>query len=69
MNVITEYLYGAYGSNLNKDQMSFRCPNAKAVTSYELKGHALKFRGVADVEEASQLLLCPTRAKELRSFY
>ena len=31
MNVITEYLYGAYGSNLNKDQMSYRCPNAKAV--------------------------------------
>tara|TARA_R110002020_G_scaffold463243_1_gene683234 strand:- start:417 stop:923 length:507 start_codon:yes stop_codon:yes gene_type:complete len=53
MNVITEYLYGAYGSNLNKDQMSYRCPNAKAVASYELKGHALKFRGVADVEEAS----------------
>ncbi len=50
MNTITEYLYGAYGSNLNKDQMEFRCKNATPVESYTLKGHALKFRGVADVE-------------------
>ena len=52
--VITDYLYGAYGSNLNKDQMRFRCPNAKPIASYELKGHALKFRGVADVECAEK---------------
>ena len=50
MNTITEYLYGAYGSNLNKDQMSYRCPDAEPVSSCELKGHELKFRGVADVE-------------------
>ena len=52
--VITDYLYGAYGSNLNKDQMRFRCPYAKPVASYDLEGHALKFRGVADVESAER---------------
>jgi gamma-glutamylcyclotransferase (GGCT)/AIG2-like uncharacterized protein YtfP len=52
--VITDYLYGAYGSNLNKDQMTLRCPSAKPVASYELKGHLLKFRGVADVECAAK---------------
>tara|TARA_R110000851_G_scaffold131282_1_gene265111 strand:+ start:1262 stop:1789 length:528 start_codon:yes stop_codon:yes gene_type:complete len=52
--VITDYLYGAYGSNLNKDQMRIRCPSANPVASYDLKGHALKFRGVADVECAAK---------------
>jgi len=51
---ITEYLYGAYGSNLNKTQMKVRCPNAKVIGSCEISGHALKFRGVADVETADQ---------------
>jgi gamma-glutamylcyclotransferase (GGCT)/AIG2-like uncharacterized protein YtfP len=50
MKKITEYLYGAYGSNLNKDQMTFRCPNAEPVDGYGLDGYALKFRGVADIE-------------------
>tara|TARA_R110002096_G_scaffold69893_1_gene167666 strand:- start:215 stop:739 length:525 start_codon:yes stop_codon:yes gene_type:complete len=57
--VITDYLYGAYGSNLNKDQMRFRCPYAKPVASYDLEGHALKFRGVADVESAERKSTVP----------
>jgi len=51
--VITDYLYGAYGSNLNKDQMRFRCPKATPVASYGLDGYALKFRGVADIQEST----------------
>lgn len=37
--------YFAYGSNLNKTRMSFRCPNAKAIGKYKLKGYRLTFRG------------------------
>jgi hypothetical protein len=33
------------GSNLNFEQMSYRCPTAKAVGSAILKGYQLLFRG------------------------
>lgn len=42
--------YFAYGSNLNKEQMKFRCPDAKVVGSLILPKARLMFRGVADVE-------------------
>lgn len=42
-------LYFAYGSNLNKEQMKYRCPKARQVTSATLDGYRLVFRGVADV--------------------
>jgi len=42
-------LYMAYGSNLNKDQMRYRCPTARAVGSAMIYGHELVFRGVADI--------------------
>lgn len=45
------YLYGAYGSNLNRAQMSYRCPEALSCETIELDNHALRFRGVADIEE------------------
>lgn len=45
-----DYLYGAYGSNLNMDQMSFRCPNAEPLGSLILKGWSLQFRSVADMQ-------------------
>lgn len=38
-------LYIAYGSNLNLEQMAYRCPTAKAVGVSELKDHRLLFRG------------------------
>lgn len=47
-----QYLYGAYGSNMNLIQMSYRCPNAKPVGSVFVNGFTLKFRGVADIEHS-----------------
>ncbi len=37
--------YIAYGSNLNVEQMAFRCPSAKAVGTAVLENHTLFFRG------------------------
>ena len=37
--------YLAYGSNLNKAQMGFRCPGAKAVGTAVLGNYALMFKG------------------------
>lgn len=38
-------LYIAYGSNLNTDQMSWRCPTAKPIAVATLKDHQLVFQG------------------------
>ena len=38
-------LYVAYGSNLNKGQMKYRCPTAKYVGTGELQGYELQFKG------------------------
>ncbi|WP_346914213.1 gamma-glutamylcyclotransferase family protein [Clostridium sp.] len=47
-------LYGAYGSNMNLEQMSHRCPKAKIVGTGTLEGYKLTFRGrykgVANIE-------------------
>ena len=45
-----DYLYGAYGSNLNIGQMSIRCPDAWPLGSFNLIGWKLVFRNVADIE-------------------
>ena len=37
--------YLAYGSNLNVNQMSFRCPGAKIIGTAMLKGWQLLFKG------------------------
>lgn len=37
--------YISYGSNLNKEQMKYRCPGAKAVAVTMLKNHRLVFQG------------------------
>jgi len=42
--------YFAYGSNLNVEQMKFRCPKAKLIKTAHLPDWRLVFRGVADVE-------------------
>ena len=47
-------LYLAYGSNLNKKQMSRRCPNAKPVGSVILKGFKLEFRRVATIKHTKK---------------
>lgn len=48
-------LYIAYGSNLNVDQMRYRCPGARVAGVSEMKNHWLTFRGnshtgVANIE-------------------
>lgn len=37
--------YIAYGSNLNREQMRYRCPSAVAVGTGMLEGYELSFRG------------------------
>jgi gamma-glutamylcyclotransferase (GGCT)/AIG2-like uncharacterized protein YtfP len=41
-------LYFAYGSNLNRDSMALRCPDAKPIGPLKLTDARLVFRGVAD---------------------
>lgn len=41
--------YAAYGSNLNKDQMSYRCPAATIHKAMVLPDYKLVFKGVADI--------------------
>tara|TARA_Y100001937_G_scaffold101268_1_gene138875 strand:+ start:724 stop:1188 length:465 start_codon:yes stop_codon:yes gene_type:complete len=43
--------YFAYGSNLNKDQMRYRCPRAQSIGWDYLDSYQLVFRGVADIEQ------------------
>lgn len=42
-------LYIAYGSNINLEQMAFRCPHSKIVGASEIKNFELEFRGVATI--------------------
>lgn len=42
-------LYAAYGSNLNKAQMAFRCPNSKPVCIGKIRNYKLKFDIHADI--------------------
>jgi gamma-glutamylcyclotransferase (GGCT)/AIG2-like uncharacterized protein YtfP len=50
--MITDYLYGAYGSNLSQSQMAIRCPDSVPMGNMVLKGYRLVFRGVADIEKS-----------------
>lgn len=40
-----ERLYFAYGSNINLDQMAYRCPKAVPIKPVVLSGYELTFRG------------------------
>ena len=42
-------LYFAYGANLNKHNMAYRCPDAVPVESFYLPGYQLVFSGVATI--------------------
>lgn len=42
-----ERYYAAYGSNLNLEQMAYRCPQAKMVGTGMLEHYELQFRGSA----------------------
>ena len=41
-------LYFAYGSNINLEQMAYRCPAAKVIGPVTLEGYELTFRGRMD---------------------
>lgn len=43
-------LYFAYGSNLNIEQMAYRCPDAEPLFHAELPGWRLAFRHYLDIE-------------------
>ncbi len=45
MNTNERKIYLAYGSNLNKEQMAIRCPNAEILGTATLEGYELLFRG------------------------
>lgn len=40
--------YLAYGSNLNLEQMKYRCPTAKPIGKMNLKDYRLVYKGLAD---------------------
>lgn len=42
-------LYIAYGSNINLEQMAFRCPHSRVVGTSKIKDFELEFRGVATI--------------------
>ncbi len=42
-------LYIAYGSNINLEQMAYRCPHSMVVGISEIKNFELEFRGVATI--------------------
>lgn len=42
-------IYLAYGSNLNKEQMAMRCPDATPLRVIMLPDYRLVFKGVADI--------------------
>ena len=42
-------LYIAYGSNINLEQMAFRCPHIRVVGTSEIKDYELEFRGIATI--------------------
>ena len=48
--------YFAYGSNLHKEQMMNRCPDAIPVARVKLKGYRLEFNRVADIVEEEQAI-------------
>ena len=43
-------LYAAYGSNINLEQMAYRCPNSTVAGTAMLKGYELQFRYHATIE-------------------
>ncbi len=45
-----EKFYVAYGSNMNLEQMAFRCPDSKVVSSALMYGYELQFKYHATIE-------------------
>ena len=47
-------MYFAYGSNLNIDQMNYRCPDSRYIMNGVLPGHRLVFRGPLDIQRQNR---------------
>ena len=43
-------LYAAYGSNINLEQMAYRCPNSTVAGTAMLEGYELQFRHHATIK-------------------
>ena len=50
-------IYLAYGSNLNHNQMTERCPNSKFIGASFLEGWTLLFKGAATIRENEKSVL------------
>ena len=50
-------LYIAYGSNMNRRQMAYRCPRAEPIGPVWLKGWRLVMKRVADVEPDPEAII------------
>lgn len=46
-------LYFAYGMNTHKDQMSMRCPGARALGRATLSGHRFEFKSFATISPSA----------------
>lgn len=53
-NIMEMKIYGAYGSNINLEQMACRCPNADVYKVGYINGYRLTFRsgGFANIEKS-----------------
>lgn len=52
-------LYVAYGSNMNLEQMKYRCPNSKVIGNGKIEGWKLIFNIHADIIKGSKKDLVP----------
>ncbi len=52
-----EIEYFAYGSNMNLDQMAYRCPESEVIGTVRLEGYRLAFAGGSGV---ATILPCPS---------
>ncbi len=58
-------LYVAYGSNMNLEQMAFRCPDSKVVGNGKLYGWDLVFNIHADIVKANKSKSVPVVVWEI----
>ena len=64
---MSKKLYIAYGSNLNLEQMKFRCPTAKLVGKGTIENYELQFKGMPHCSVASPFPLhCGSFSREMK---
>ena len=64
VRTIEEKYYFAYGSNMNLDQMEYRCPDAEVVGRAVLKDYRLVFRGNRNGNGVASVV--PEQGKEVQ---